>query len=575
MKKLILLATLLSINAFAVNESKYFERPLNCPLRFSQLSAFRDQVAMLVASLGNNCNQQAIGQLNSSVSNLEGIVSSFDSYGSSDDAKSSTQYAKNIGQILGSINVITSNNACFYDMRARGVLPVLADVVMSTSQFGLLVPNATGQAVAAGGFIAGSGIKIVNELIKKKFNFDRPDERRVFIQLNCAFFENRRIMEESGIFNPETEQFREELIQELRRERIALIRSQKNNEKKIDELDLLLSTSIQMIPDASSRGLDPFLLRKLDEVSSMASRKPVDIAEKLRQVSALSERLNSIQEGLQYLSLDRKIEPSRKLLLSTIERILPDFEMGGRAWTLGLDDYENQLRGPLFAFISPVTEALRREIFILESELDAGTAKKVSQLRVQIKEFQDAAWSVNLRLASIETKILSFEKSRTGGIFSEQDEGSSNAVEILEYYRELQKSILGKEGRDYLKNAIKTGYNMKDGLLRMIKLTRGAKTQKEICSAAEKTRFAWAQYRYKVQEAHDFVATNMDLYRSSFRIGKERLKRSTSFVLFQMDSVQDYLEGNRPESESVGDLMKDVNNRVSEVESLLQRSNCF
>lgn len=575
MKKLILLATLISFNSYAVNESRYFERPLSCPLRFSQLSAFRDQVAMLVASLGNNCNQQAINQLNSSVSNLEGIVSSFNQYGSSDDAKSTTQYAKNIGQILGSINLITSNNSCFYDIRARGVLPVLADVVMSTSQFGLLIPNATGQAVAAGGFIAGSGIKIVNELIKKKFNFDRPEERRAFIQLNCAFFENRRVMEESGIFNPETEQFREELIQELRRERLTLLRSQRSHEKKIDELDELLATSLQNIPDAAARSLDPFLLRKLDEISAMAPRKPLDISEKLRQVSAISERLQMVAEGLNQLTLDKKIEPSRKLLLSSIEKVLPDFEMGGRAWTATIDEYENTLRGPIFAFISPVTEALRREIFFLESELDHQTAKKLSLLRVQIKEFQEAAWSVNLRLASVETKILSFEKSRTGGIFSDQDEGSSNAVEILEYYRELQKSILGKEGRDYLSNALKTGYNMKDGLLRMVKLMKGAKTQLEICSAAEKTRFAWAQYRYKVQEAHDFVATNMDLYRSSFRIGKERLKRATSFVLFQLDSVQDYLDGNRPESETVGDLMRDVNHRVPEVESLLQKSGCF
>lgn len=527
-----------------------------------------------MASLGNNCNQQAINQINANVANLEGIANSFDKYNSSTDAKSSAQYAKNVGQILGSINLITSNNSCFYDIRARGLLPVLSDVIMSTSQFGLLFPTAAGQTVAAGGFIAGSGIKIINELIKKKFNFDRPDERRAFIQLNCAFFDNRRVMEESGIFNPETEQFRDELVKELRKERIVLLRTQRENEKKVDELRDLLMNTIGAVPEAKERGISPELLRNLEEIIEAAPKKPSDVSEKLRQVSGLSERLKKVVEDLANLRLDSKLESSRKILLSSIEKALPDFEMGGRAWTTTIDDYENNLRGPIFAFIGQVTDSLRREILILEAELDNETAKKITKLRIDIKESNSATWAVNMRLASLDSKIVSFERTARG-IFSEEDEGSSNAVEILDYYRQLQKSILGKEGRDYLKNAIKTGYNMQDGLDRMLKLMSTARTQKEICSAVEKTQFAWSQYRYKVQEAHDFVATNMDLYRSSFRIGKERLKRATSYVLFQMDSVQDFIDGKFPEEESVGDLMRDVTLRVNAVEGKLQNSGCF
>lgn len=575
MKKIIALTALLSLNAMAIDESKYFQRPLNCPLRFSNLSNLRDQVQMLVSALGNNCNQQAINQLNSSVANLEGIANTFKTYNSTSDATNTTQYAKNVGQILGSINVITSNNACFYDIRSRGFLPVLADVIMSTSQLGLLIPSGTGQALAAGGYIAGSGIKIINELVKKKFNFDKPEERKAFIQLNCAFFDNRRVMEESGIFNPETEQFRDELVSELRKERIMLLRAQKRNEKAITELEDTLLKAVESIPSAKEKGLDPALLRKLDEVVTNAGKRPGDISEKLRQVSYLSGRLNYISEGLKTLSLDTKFESSRKLLIQSIDKILPEFETGGRAWVNSIDDYEVNMRGPMFAFISQVTEALRKELFFVEAELDSETARKISRLRSEIKENLNSAWGMNLRLASLETKIMSFERPRTGGIFSDTDEGSSNIVDILEYYRKLQRSILGKEGRDYLKNAIKAGYNMQDGVERMLKLMDEAKTMKEKCSSAEKTRFAWAQYRFKVQESHDFVATNLDLYRSSFRIGKERLKRATLYVLYQMDSVQDFAEDKHPKKETVGDLMRDVSFKIKEVESRLQNSGCF
>ena len=116
---------------------------------------------------------------------------------------------------------------------------------------------------------------------------------------------------------------------------------------------------------------------------------------------------------------------------------------------------------------------------------------------------------------------------------------------------------------------------MQTGLNEQIKLLDGATTPKEKCAAAEKLRFAWAQYRYKVQEAHDFVSTNLDLYRSSFNIGKEKVKGSTLYVLEQIDSAQDFLEGKEPREESVGDLMNDVSSKLKAVETRLVKSGCF
>jgi hypothetical protein len=579
--RLILVAfAIFSLNAMAVDE-KFFERPLNCPLRFSSLSNFRDQVQTLVSALGSGCTQsgqQAINQLNSNVSNLEGIVNTYQNYSSSADATSSTQYAKNVGQILNSVNLITSNNACFYDIRSRGFLPVLSDVIMSVSQLGLLIPSGTGAAVAAGGYVAGSGIKIINELLKKKFNFDKPEERRAFIQLNCAFFDNRRVMEESGIFNPEIEEFRDQFVAQLRRERIDLLKKQKKDEQNMLDLEDTLSEAINMIPSARARGLNPTLARKIDEVMANLGRRPGDYSEKLRQVSFLSERAKEILANVRLLKLDPKVESSRRLLVANLEKIIPELEANGKAWVNNIDEYEMNHRGPLFAFLVPVADALKKELMTVEAELavvDTDMAKRISKLRLSIKENQAAAWSITLRLTSLETKIASLEVPHTENIFSDKDEGSSNQVEILDYYRKLQKSILGNEGRDYLKKSLKTSYSMQSGLNNQIKLLDQAQTAKEKCAAAEKLRFAWAQYRYKVQEAHDFVATNLDLYRSSFNIGKERVKGSTLYVLDQIESVQDYFDGQVPPKESVGELMKDVSSKVKSVETKIITSGCF
>lgn len=580
MKKLALLLALLSVNAMALDESKYFQRPLSCPLRFSSLSNFRDQVQSLVASLGKGCTQAgqaALSQINSNVTNLEGVATSFSTYSDSTDVTSSAQYAKNVSQILNNINTITANNSCFYDIKSRGTLPVLADVILSASQFGLLVPSVTGAVVATGGIIAGSAIKIIHELVKKKFNFNKPEERRAFLQLNCAFFENRRVMEESGIFNPETESFRDEIVASLRRERIDLLKAKKDQENDQLELINLLSEAINTIPSAKDRNLNPVLDRTFQEVMANLGNRPADYTIKLRQVSYLTERMDILINGVENLKLDPKLESTRLLLFATLAKLRPDLEANGKAWTNNIDEYEMFHRGPLMAFLVPVADALKKELMTVEAELaiiDPAMAKNISQLRLQIKEAENSAWAVAMRLTSLESKISSLEKPQVG-LFSDADEGTSNEVEILDYYRKLQNSILGREGKDYIKNVLKVGKNMKEGLETQVELLDDAKTPKEKCSAAEKTRFAWAQYRYKIQEAHDFVATNLDLYRSNFRIGNERLKSSTTFVLKQIESVEAFLDGKAPAKDSVGLLMKDVSGKMTSVETKIQDSGCF
>ncbi|MBA2405962.1 MAG: hypothetical protein H0V66_14395, partial [Bdellovibrionales bacterium] len=263
--------------------SAYFNRPLNCPLRFSHLSQLRDSIQSLTAALGNGCTksgQQALNQLNSSVGNLEGMASSWSTYQGTDQKAQNAILAKNASQVLGSLNIITSNSACFYDIRSRGALPVVADVVMSISQIGLLIPSATGVMAATGGHIAGSALKIINELVKKKFNWNKPEERRSFLQLNCAFFDNRQVIEEMGVFNPETKVFKEKLLEDMQRERLQLIKVQKQQELTIRKAENSLDIEIAGIKAAKEQGLNPLLKRKLDELSANLSGRPSDYSAK-------------------------------------------------------------------------------------------------------------------------------------------------------------------------------------------------------------------------------------------------------------------------------------------------------
>lgn len=571
-----LTSLLLLSSAQGSDINAFFERPVSCPLRLSNLSGLRDSIQLLHASLGPDCannSQGALTSLNSSVSNLEGITNTFNTY-NKNDSTSDSQYAKNVNQILGSLNVITSNTECVYDIRKRGLLPVVSDVVMSVSQLGLLVPSGTGMMLSAGGYVAGSALKIINELIKDKFNFNKPDDRKTFMQLNCSFFDARKSMEESGIFDLATDEYRQEYAAKLRRQRAELIKEQRRRAEAVGQMETAINTMFKSLPEAQEKNLDPNLLKKLDNVATLLAAKPGDYATKWKQVSGLAKQAGFILEGLKVLGINND---SLIILRQNLEKILPDLQDGGKAWESSIDDWEIKVRGPLMAFIIPVANAMRIEMSRLEDELaltDAKAAMDISRMKNEVKDITSSNWILGQRIISLETKIAKLETNNQK-LFSDLDEGTSNEVEILEYYRKLQNSILGKEGRNYLVHAIGHSYKMEEAVERQFQLFNRARVTKEKCAAAEKLRFAWTQYRYKVQEAHDFVSTNVDLYRSNFRVDGERVKRHMRYVLDQIDSVDVKSRGEIPEQDSVGELMNNVENKLRDVERRLHESGCF
>ena len=558
----------------------YFERPLSCPIRFSNLTELRDKIQTLSSSLGTDCsqsNQQALGQLRTSVANLEGIASTFSTFQGSDERAQNLQLARNANQVLGSLNIITSNNSCFYDIRSRGALPVISDVIMSVSQIGLLVPSTTGTLVATGGYIAGSGMRIIGELLKKKYNWNKPEERRAFLQLNCAFFDHRRVMEEAGMFNPESETFRHELLARLKRERLKLLSAQETAKSALEKAEENLDSEFAVLPQTKSSGVSFKLQRLLEELVARLGVRAADYPSKWRQVSYLSKTAPELDEYLKSLSLNTDNQDDVRLLTKNLQTILPDLNPDARAWSSNLDEYEIRYRAPLIAFADRVLEAIRgelRRIEILSSGESEDFGKKVRELRDSINSARTFLWTSNVRLASVQTQIDSYQSSGFNSIFSREDAGKSDNVEILDHYRRLQRSILGREGRGYLRHSLKRIEQLQDALDRQFKLLELATTRPQICAGSEKLRFAWAEYRFKIQEAHDFITTNLDLYRATFRIGREKQRRSLNYVMAQIYSVESYEAGDRPARGTIGEFMAQTMERLEPVERKLREHGC-
>ena len=63
----------------------------------------------------------------------------------------------------------------------------MSDIIVDFSKIGLLVPNTDVLTVSAGGVVLSSVLLLINTLFKRRFDFEKTEDRQSFIKLNCAF----------------------------------------------------------------------------------------------------------------------------------------------------------------------------------------------------------------------------------------------------------------------------------------------------------------------------------------------------------------------------------------------------
>ena len=96
-------------------------------------------------------------------------------------------------------------------------------------------------AVAGGGIALSSVLNIINNLFNKRFDFERTEDRQTFIQLNCAFYDIRKDIQQSGFLDVKTKMHEEDkdrvqsLVKVIEKEVELLNKSLKKIEKVLSE----------------------------------------------------------------------------------------------------------------------------------------------------------------------------------------------------------------------------------------------------------------------------------------------------------------------------------------------------
>ena len=116
-----------------------------------------------------------------------------------------------VSKSLNTFSSLAEKAECQYSLRDQGALSVMSDVIQSVSGLGLLVPNEYGFIAAAGGMAVGSVLKIIDVMLKSKYNWKKEEDRNTFLKYNCAFFDIKDQMDAAGIITVRTSMHQQEI----------------------------------------------------------------------------------------------------------------------------------------------------------------------------------------------------------------------------------------------------------------------------------------------------------------------------------------------------------------------------
>ncbi|MBF0208316.1 MAG: hypothetical protein HQK53_15675 [Oligoflexia bacterium] len=425
-------------------------------------------------------------------------------------------------QALNILSNIATNEQCAYDIRERGLIPVIADMVTNFSQLSMLAStpnllagqplgNPYGIMVAAGGTAVGSVMKILYNLFKPKFNWEKFEDRKQFVDLVCSFYNTRMELDNMQFFRTKT---KEDLIQYDTAKKI-----EERIEKKLQELD-----DLQQLQIGRAMGVNPgdgggrhlVLLSDLAAVikeltlPAFGEKVEGDIRPEVgaayarfRQV--VPRNIAKVKDILQRFDLDASAHPfldldaDRNFLLS--ETLIPSLR--GKS--------EKEISRTLLTPLLEIQAVLEDEKIVAEkTKIPAAIYKASTELTKLKKEIAE-----NLEILG---RLIEHQN------YVASDEGSFIRQSIIDSYDKTQKIIFGDVGEaflTYIKEMVMDAeYNFIKSYQKFYSnnmdptqnASRDRSTIITICSSANDLLRKFSNAEALLNLATDFIDTNRDLF---------------------------------------------------------------
>lgn len=544
-----------AIDSFVERFQERTKRPKACPLlskNYADLVTRLDSIKNIFKDSCITSSDGRIAELVSSFESLQNELVKQNVVEQKIEDKFTQVTNLNLPSLLTNLKTIIKKRQC--NLEDGRVLDTVADFIYDATQFGLVAGTQEGAMVAGKGFIVSSALKLIDLIFHERFNFENATDRQTFIKLNCSFYDVRSQLESAGILEVENKTAREDF------------NFAKDNLEKVKDLAKKLETE-----KASALAL----YAKLDDdkmKESTGNVRPLkDMLVKIKAAldnshytfSAMtddSKKLLTIYEvSKNYDLLVAQIAFFKTTKLSAIplldDTFLNDLK---RFNSLEAQSFNQLMATPTKEF----NEVIKPEILFHTLRILGEIEEKENEIRATLVETKKALdkklmdqIEANIKRVNFLTNIKDrLEKIVSAKTFSALDDGSENALNILEDYKSISNLIYGEWGDKFLKFiATKSSeefskyseyvkkYNDQYGMINDVSLRdpKGA----YICQDAQRIRISYKYAESVAEEGYDFIVTNKDLFYSDVKNHynfdtSEVTPESSSFILGPVENIQ-------------------------------------
>ncbi len=513
-------------------------RPESCPMVSKQYADIVEKIASLKALFRDSCGEEDPTRLDELFNGATAIQTELETAGVETGAATpGTINGQQLGDVVQNINDIFLRGRC--NFQDKSFLQNSADVIMRFSQLGLLVPNSNGLVLSAGGIAMSSILNLIHSLFDKRFNFEQAADRQSFIKLNCAFYDIRNDIENSGFMDVVTQSHFDDtqslspIRSQLENINKSIVTQQKNFREAVEKAKetylaqslgdsvafkkSLTDATTALSSDLSDEGAGPANTRKLQVLLSMSNlREALEVQLKDYMSRGLSEAAFLDNMALAEIAKYNTETPEFALL-----------------YTMPVKDYRDGVRSVLLFHLERLKASVEK----------ARTQKSESWLAAQIdgvsvkdfiaaveKSMNDSLVAVteNQKKATVVADKL--KRMTSTRDFTGRDDGTENIVSILSDYDNIVEQIYGKWGDEFLKftagGSLKSLKNFRKDFEqfsdehldagKVIAANDLSELERlQSCQNALPARREWKLAQSLAQQGHDFVVTNKELFHTS------------------------------------------------------------
>ena len=444
-------------------------RPEKCSISSVAFSDIAAQVSSIAASMAHGkCyekHSKLIGELSQmsrflpseEVDNLpkieNGALIDRNEHMTINISNTQIQSVQTNNSLVSGLLTLSKDKDCLEELRTSNKLSSVGSTIVKIGAVGMLIPSPIGLAGSAGLMTMGGAMKVLNQVLTPKYDWSKPEQRKEFMALTCAFYNLRSQLIALDFFRrpQESDEQRILLAEKLLRE-LAILEEESKNKYKDWKTDWnkLVILSLSEVLDNDNSQLYQEISNLLFVLRGRHARG-LSVEDRLSIDTYIRTHQQTIIDLFNKLKFESPVVKSivKNIKLWKNKSALDILALSEKTWQLGyietLDFYFQKFINESYPKISQQLETFHNSFDYSKEMTNIEFYKK------SLGDFQLLNHKLMTLRHDLKLKLKNLERIRTMKSLDKHSDGAQNWYEIMKDYQMIRQVMLGKKGWSFVK----------------------------------------------------------------------------------------------------------------------------